>query len=282
MTALYLLARYFGSLYVIIHAYQLDLFRGCDKFAVRMAFLLSLEIRVVYMYLATAWAENIFILTMQAILVVRVYALFNRSKMVLVFLATSYVLQATATFVMTGLIDNKRLLDRYFTSVRPAIGSVAQAISQNFSAFPNAIDEDGAILSMVFDTILLLFALWAFLKHALEAQSLDGRWSINVLVRTLVADHLLYFVCACNTGLNSLEVLLGEVSSIFGALLVILGPRMVISLRTTENKTRGEGGTLEGEVSTIRFGIQEPPIQSESVMEEGGGFREADEDAHID
>ncbi|KAH7907872.1 hypothetical protein BJ138DRAFT_429004 [Hygrophoropsis aurantiaca] len=50
-------------------------------------------------------------------------------------------------------------------------------------------------LPPIFDAIVLVFALWAFVRHALEAKTSDGGWSINVLIRTLVADHLPYFVC---------------------------------------------------------------------------------------
>ncbi|KAH7907821.1 hypothetical protein BJ138DRAFT_1210340 [Hygrophoropsis aurantiaca] len=251
MTALYLIARYFGSLYVIGNA-------AC-------------------------------------ILVIRVYALFNRSKKVLIFLATSCVLQATATFVLTGLDTNKQVFDGYYASVGPAsIGSAVQLVNVNPSMLPllNTLNQDSTILSITFDTILLFFALWAFVIHALEAKTLNNGWSINVLVRTLMADHLLYFICNLvwlslpistynSTELNFLIVLLHAVYYAVSALVVVAGPRMVISLRTTEKKTRGEGATLEAEVSTIWFGIGEPPTQSESAMEEGG-LRAADANAQID
>ncbi|KAH7904593.1 hypothetical protein BJ138DRAFT_1236717 [Hygrophoropsis aurantiaca] len=243
--------------------------------------------------LAVNWAVNIFILTMQAILVIRVYALFNRSKKVLVFLATSYILQAIATFVMTGLVANKRMIEEIYISVGPTIGNVVEVVDINFSAFYLTSNLDSILLSIVFDIILLLFVLWAFVIHALEAKTLDGGWSLNVLVKTLVADHLLYFLCnliwlsLCiatdySTEPNLLDALANTMYHVFSALVVVAGPRMVISLRTTENKTRGEGATLEGEVSTIRFGVREPPAQSESAMEEGGGFRAADENAQIE
>ncbi|KAH7907822.1 hypothetical protein BJ138DRAFT_1104000 [Hygrophoropsis aurantiaca] len=264
-------ARYFGSLYVIGDAAMYM----CINWTTSGLWNLN---RFVDMLLAINWAENIFILTMQAILVIRVYALFNQSKKVLVVLATSYILQATATFVMTGLISNKRVIGGYYTSVSPAIGSVMQLVGINPSAFPYAMNQDSTILSIVFDTILLLFALWAFVKHALGAKTLAGGWYINVLVRTLVADHLLYFICNLiwmslslaiinlnGSNLNVSHMLLYAGYYVFNPLVVIFGPCMVINLRTTESKTRGEGGTLEGEVSAVQFGIQEPPTQSESV-----------------
>ncbi|KAH7903341.1 hypothetical protein BJ138DRAFT_1120486 [Hygrophoropsis aurantiaca] len=189
-TALYLIARYFGSLSVIgVAAY-------------------------VNMYLGVTWAQNIFLLTMQAILVIRVYALFNRSKKFLVFLATFYALQTAAIVVMTALLFNNRALPEYgeralienyeayllqlaphlVASISPAIGSVTQTVNLNPSAYFPVSTQGGTMVSVVFNTILLFFALWAFVRHALEAKTLDGGWSINVLVRTLVADHLVYFV----------------------------------------------------------------------------------------
>ncbi|KAH7907736.1 hypothetical protein BJ138DRAFT_1159371 [Hygrophoropsis aurantiaca] len=245
----------------------------------------------VNMYLTMAWASNIFLLTMQAILVVRVYALFNWSKKVLIFLATSYVLQAIITFVLTGLDANKQVYDEYITSVGPAIGNV-QLVSVNPSAHPHVINF--IILSIVFDTVLLLFALWAFVKHALQAKTPEGGWSINVLVKTLVADYLLYFVCNLlwlslslvtaysTTESDVFHILHYYVLVVFNTLVVVAGPRMVISLRSIENKTRGEGGTLAGELSTLQFVIRELPTQLESVMEEGNGFRAMDGHAPID
>ncbi|KAH7903663.1 hypothetical protein BJ138DRAFT_1167787 [Hygrophoropsis aurantiaca] len=271
MTALYFIARYSGDLLVIGYA------------AMYMCINWTYS-GFVSIYLAVNWANNIFLLTMQAILVIRVYALFNRSKKVLIFLATFYVLQAIATIAITGLIANKRVLDKSFTYAGPALGSVVQGFVTNFPTFLLTAERDNSILSVVFDSILLCFALWAFGKHALEAKTLNKGWSINVLVRTVVADHLLYFVCnliwlslalaTTNAGdsYTILGILVNDLSILSATLVVVAGPRMVISLRTIENKTRGEGETLEGEMSTIRFGVREPPAQSESVMEEGGGF----------
>ncbi|KAH7902944.1 hypothetical protein BJ138DRAFT_1184627 [Hygrophoropsis aurantiaca] len=275
-TVLYFIARYSGCLNMMGLVSQLDTF-------------------IVNMYLAASWASNIFILAMQAILLIRVYALFNRSKRILISLTTSYVLQATAIFVMAGLVENKQVYDNYDASIGPAIGSVMQSVNTNSSAAPFilTLTRDGMIISAIFDTILLFFALWAFVKHTAEAKALNGRWSINALVSTLVADHLLYFVCnltwlslpiatAYSTEVNVASGMLDNMFYVFNALVIVFGPRMVISLRTTENKTRGEGGTLEGEVSTIRFDIREPPTHLESIMEEGGGFRATDGSVHID
>ncbi|KAH7906836.1 hypothetical protein BJ138DRAFT_575784 [Hygrophoropsis aurantiaca] len=234
------------------------------------------------------WGLTIFILTMQAILLIRVYALFNRSKKVLIFPVTFYVLQATAIFVMTALMYNKQAQRKHIVSVGPAVGSVAQSVNENppsdFLSFIWAL----TILPVAFDTILLFYALWAFVRHTLEAKRLHGGWSINVLVRTMMADHLIYFFCFqiwmvfnIAPSFTTNEVISQSaficMLSIFGAFVVIFGPYVIINLRETEKKTRGEGGTVAGEVSTIRFGARELPTQSESIVEEGEGFRVKDE-----
>ncbi|KAH7905639.1 hypothetical protein BJ138DRAFT_1164363 [Hygrophoropsis aurantiaca] len=250
-----------------VHLYQLDLFGVSHD--------IDSDLN---MYMAVTRAETIFLLTMQAILVIRVYALFNQSKKVLIFPTTFYVLQAITVFVMTALLFNDKVIPEYMTSISPAFGSVAQILTFNPPEFFLAVAHDSTIVSVVFDTVLLLLALWAFVRHALEAKASDGRWSINVLVRTLVADHLVYFVC--NLIWLSLSLASGYVTAantewldgalyVFNALVVVAGPRMVISLRAMENKTRGEGETVEVELSAIRVGIRELSTQSESVMEEG-------------
>ncbi|KAH7907906.1 hypothetical protein BJ138DRAFT_424158 [Hygrophoropsis aurantiaca] len=273
ITVLYLIARYSGSLSMI----------GLAAWYMCVNWTYSVNLN---MYLTVTWAQNIFLLAMQAILVFRVYALFNGSKKVLIFLATLCVLQAAAGFVMTGLLFNNRMIHEYVTSLSPAMGSVGLFPGVNTSAKYLLLFQDSAIPPVVFDTVLLLFALQAFVRHALEAKTLGGGWSINVLIKTLVADHVLYFVCNLTWLLLTLAtnyassdyVQLMYVSNVSSTLAVVAGPRMVISLRAIEHKTRQEGETLERELSTVRFGIREPPTQSESVMEEGCGFRAMGED----
>ncbi|KAH7907865.1 hypothetical protein BJ138DRAFT_1103951 [Hygrophoropsis aurantiaca] len=261
-TALYLISRYSGSLYMIVSA------AGCIYLNWTYSGVLRNINSYLNMMMADTWLQNIFVVTMQAILVIRVYALFNRSKKVLIFLATLYALQATATLALTALLYNNRALPEYIVSVGPAIGSVTQNVSTNSSTYA-PFDQDGTFLPPVFDTIVLFFALWAFVRHVLEAKTLDGGWSVNVLVKTLVADHLVYFVCfqiwmtlaiAANYATHEPNtVILVGAFNFFTALVVVVGPRMVISLRAIENKTRGEGVILGGNLSTIRFAVHEPP-----------------------
>ncbi|KAH7903282.1 hypothetical protein BJ138DRAFT_171565 [Hygrophoropsis aurantiaca] len=180
VTALYIVARYSGSLSMIAMA------------AWYMCISWTYEVRI-NMYLVVNWSSNIFVLAMQAILLIRVYALCNRSKIVWMFLSTFYVLQAIVVVVMGALIFNPSVMRKYVISVSSALGSVAQYADINPTAFYPP-PQDSTILSVLFDAILLTFAMFAFVRHAMEARRLDGGWSVNSLVRILVADHMLYFI----------------------------------------------------------------------------------------
>ncbi|KAH7903628.1 hypothetical protein BJ138DRAFT_1191351 [Hygrophoropsis aurantiaca] len=68
--------------------------------------------------MVVGWGQTVFILTMQTILVIRVYALFKQSKNVLIFLAMFYALQTAAIFVMTALLFNTRVLHEYGESTQ--------------------------------------------------------------------------------------------------------------------------------------------------------------------
>ncbi|KAH7906837.1 hypothetical protein BJ138DRAFT_575958 [Hygrophoropsis aurantiaca] len=238
-TALYLIARYSGDIQVITLA--------ASHICIDWTSSANVNITI-----ALNWGLIIFILTMQAILVIRVYALCNRSKKVLTFLSTFYALQTTAILVMVALFFNKRTLHEYVTYISPPIGSVMQNIIINPPSEFLPFNQATTALAVAFDTILLVFALWAFVRHAVEANKSEGGWSINVLIRTLMADHLVQFVCNFTWLLLNLAVtystfepnvsyaLLTGALSVFTALVVVAGPRMVISLRAI-GKTRREG-----------------------------------------
>ncbi|KAH7905738.1 hypothetical protein BJ138DRAFT_727718 [Hygrophoropsis aurantiaca] len=281
-TALYLIARYSGTLTMMCLT------------AGHLYITWSYSV-IVKMVLAVSWGQNIFLLAMQALLAIRVYALCHQSKKVLYFLLTFYILQAITVVVMTVLPFNTPTLQKSIVAIGPAIGSVEQNIDSVGPLFSPLI-LDSTFVSVVFDAALLAFALSAFMRHAFEAKTRDRRWSINVLVRTLVADHLLFFVCnlawlvlsvAANY-INELNFSLMtslNAEDVFNALAVVVGPCMVISLRAMENKTREGGGTLGDKMSTMRFDVQERPTgttQSQSALEEGGGFRAAEDSVQID
>ncbi|KAH7930129.1 hypothetical protein BV22DRAFT_76148 [Leucogyrophana mollusca] len=105
-----------------------------------------------------------------------------------------------------------------------------------------------------------MFALFAFTKHALEDRRLAGRWDVSPLMKLLIKDQMLYFVCyvvwqaldipAASPGVSPPHTLI-IVIDVLDALVVIAGPRMVISLRAAESQLIE--GSFQTELSTIDF-----------------------------
>ncbi|KAH7908081.1 hypothetical protein BJ138DRAFT_1208638 [Hygrophoropsis aurantiaca] len=248
----------------------------------------------VKIYMAVNWGQTIFILSMQAILVIRVYALFNRSKKVLIFLATFYGLQTIATFVMLGFMFNKRALRGCVTSISPTIGSVTQDINLNSPSELLPFLQAMTILPVAFDTFVVLCTMGVSkarfgskeiggrMVYQCACENLDGgSFGVFCLYIVLLHSNLTWLSLMVAANYFTTELKVSGISFytatyFFTALVVVVGPRMVISLRAVE-KTRREGmilGTIQG---TIRSGIREPLPQSETVMEIGGRLQATDE-----
>ncbi|KAH7922270.1 hypothetical protein BV22DRAFT_669832 [Leucogyrophana mollusca] len=256
-TVLYLVARYSGSVSVFGEATTLV---GLDW---TLTVMKTLSIVVV-------WSTDVFTIAMQGILLMRVYALCNKSKKVLVFLLVCFFAQAIVVVVLAGIQCNLSSLGKYLLSAGPPIGSVTQEASTNPSALGSTPTVEAAV-ALAFDTMMLAFAVFAFIIHAVESRRLTGHWSVNPLIKVLATDQTLYFFCyavrqaivipmaAPTISLYDFSLLDGT-SNLLSALVVIAGPRMVISLRARELKTREN--TFQEEVSTIRFGARDPPVRS--------------------
>ncbi|KAH7926114.1 hypothetical protein BV22DRAFT_386168 [Leucogyrophana mollusca] len=247
-TALYLLARYAGSVSVV----------GNIALIVRLNWSLTVA--------------------MQAILLMRVFALCGRSKAVLVFLSACFFCQTAVVIALLAKQLDFSFLGKSILLIGPAIGSVEQEIDMDYHIF-GPLPAVQTSVQLAFDIILFAFALFAFSRHALEARALAGGWSVNPLVKLLTADQTLYFLCyALWQALTIPETLpsysttqsenLDIAINILFSLIVIFGPRMVIRLRAEELRSRE--GTFEEELSTIQFGPGNPLALS-SVTGEGEG-----------
>ncbi|KAH7917544.1 hypothetical protein BV22DRAFT_1052354, partial [Leucogyrophana mollusca] len=96
------------------------------------------------------WSTNIFIIAMQAILLMRVSALWNRSKMVPGFLLVCYGGQVIAVVAMTGMEFNLLAMRKLVLFVGPSIGNVAQMMDLDEAAFVPPL-MIGRLTQLMFD-----------------------------------------------------------------------------------------------------------------------------------
>ncbi|KAH7917965.1 hypothetical protein BV22DRAFT_922382 [Leucogyrophana mollusca] len=286
MTGLYFAARYCGSVSFF-----------STNTALNLRFSWTRKVPEIT-YIANQWINTVFSLSMQAILLVRVYALYNRSKKLLAFLLACFCCNAIVVLVISGMMYNFPVMGKYFLAVGPnSFGSVAEEDEVDPSAF-EPLGVVDVMMQLTLDLILLALALSAAVKHTLEARRLHGGWSINPLVKSLIADQIIYFIgnIIWQAAVISLifpdsiaagsPIMLG-LAFFFNGFVALAGPHMVISLRAQEHKT--VEGTSHGELSTIQFGtgdlpassVQEREPESEPAVGRGCGSarRQADEEA---
>ncbi|KAH7924503.1 hypothetical protein BV22DRAFT_500593 [Leucogyrophana mollusca] len=217
-----------------------------------------------YIILAAEALSLMFIIAMQVILLLRAYALCNRSRKVLVFLSVSFVCEMIAIVVVVV-----KSLDLVAKGALAAIMDPTSNVSRADNASSYALDlwlTAYRAIQLAFDILLLLVALFGSVKHALEVKG----WSINPLVKALAKDQIFYFVwyavwqgttlpttIGADVGIAALDGL----NYLFGAFAIIAGPRVVISLRALEHKTRE--GASSTELSTIQF-VPRGPMRTHS------------------
>ncbi|KAH7929658.1 hypothetical protein BV22DRAFT_1029287 [Leucogyrophana mollusca] len=254
-TILYIVARYSGAVFV---------------FAIASAYLRLNWTRTGAQSITTAisWSSTVFTIAMQAILIMWAYALCNRSKKVLVCLLVCFFCQTVVVIAFCGMECNNFINWNHVVSVGAPIGSVAQGEDTDLSALGPLVMIG---FELIFDVVLLVIAVLAFVKHALQAR----RWSISPLMKVLIADQVLYFLCyvvrqaAITPTLvanfaPARSVLLARATAATNALMIIAGPRMVVNLRVQEVRTRE--GTFQEELSAIQFSTRD--MLAQSIVEE--------------
>ncbi|KAH7907624.1 hypothetical protein BJ138DRAFT_1159704 [Hygrophoropsis aurantiaca] len=187
-TILYFIARYSGSLSIGANAAWINI------------------------YLVTNWTTNIFVLAMQAILLIRAYALCGQSKIVLALLLTCYLSLALAVWILTGLCYNLPTMKNFLLYLSPAVGNIEQLSYVNPTVDGNFL-QDITIFFISFDILVLLIALYGFITHVLEARRTHGGWSVNNLIRILTADQVLYFLCFVGWMILSFAIMVDSVSN---------------------------------------------------------------------
>ncbi|KAH7920721.1 hypothetical protein BV22DRAFT_1122604 [Leucogyrophana mollusca] len=144
-------------------------------------------------WIAAQWLSVLFTAAMQAILLMRAYVLWNHSNKLLVFLLSYFFSETIAVVIMAGILFNSSVVGKYVLSVGP--GSVGSAIEEGLadSSVLAPVLTIAVIIQLAFDIVLLVVALFAAVKHALEARRLNNGWPTNPLVKALAADQFLYF-----------------------------------------------------------------------------------------
>lgn len=176
-----------------------------------------------------------------AIMTTRLYAMYQRSRNMLVFLAVIFTAVTIACGVMTAMV-NKHTEAREFI-----LSGTYQCINYDNEADALILLSVTWILSTVWEVLALCLAIWITIKHLRELQRPLGGWTVGSCFTALIQTHVVYFasfaVVSCfdlgflspQLSANSLSVgtqIYDGVRQILSVMqMFVLGPRLILSVR---------------------------------------------------
>ncbi|KAH7920034.1 hypothetical protein BV22DRAFT_828830 [Leucogyrophana mollusca] len=195
-----------------------------------------------------AWSESVLIWIMQIILQMRIYALYKRSRRVLVFMTATFVMEIIAMSTIMILADTD--ID-IVNSLPPDVQICAADGLPNFFF-------GWWLPIIIFEGLLCMFALCAGVRQLILRSQLEG-FRGGRAVDSLVKGNVFYFLCVLipctlNTVVwATLGVSYVQITQGFGfATAIVVGCRVVLSLRRTLSR-KTETSTELISLATIPF-----------------------------
>ncbi|KAF9237832.1 hypothetical protein BU15DRAFT_62856 [Melanogaster broomeanus] len=213
MSTVFLLVRYLGPLFAITGAY-------CTVF-----------------YQVSQWSSIFFFVATDLVLLLRVYAMYNRSRTVLGILLASYIPLVVIRFVATIY---KPQID-----VSVLFGITTCTLSLNV---PSSISTYSPISKVILSTLLCGFAVVQLVRESLQMYRAIKQWRSNQYLDLLVRESVLYFVVYLFSVVLSMVNGTGIVQGLNSLLLatlaiiapVVLPPRLIISVREFHSRVVGD------------------------------------------
>ncbi|KIJ62486.1 hypothetical protein HYDPIDRAFT_30444 [Hydnomerulius pinastri MD-312] len=124
------------------------------------------------------------------IMILRVYAMYDLSKVVLGILLTLYIPFVIVLFVVTGIYNNP---DTRLSVADTDIVDV-KICTASYLAAPQTAVHALVIPRIILSFFLCAFAIVRFIDHSLETHSALGQWQSNRYIVLLVRESVLYFI----------------------------------------------------------------------------------------
>ncbi|KAG2342701.1 hypothetical protein BDR05DRAFT_340314 [Suillus weaverae] len=172
------------------------------------------------------------------IMTTRIYAMYQGSKRILIFLLV-VLLACTITSVVMTVIGNIGV-----SGVENILSGNHQC-SENMSARDGRLNAETSIPATVWEILALCLAVWIVIKHFRELRKSPTGANVRDCFTVLMKSHVLYFVAVAVVSCFNLGTLspnlssfslgvsfyygIGEVAQAMQ--LFVLGPRLILSLR---------------------------------------------------
>ncbi|KAG1865452.1 hypothetical protein DFJ58DRAFT_743281 [Suillus subalutaceus] len=213
------------------------------------------------MYRALNWTGDVVNVLLGVIMIARLHAMYQRSRMVLIFLVVVFV-AIRITNVVVGAIMTMQILGEEF------VLSGTYHCMFDFTEDSLFLESITWILGTVWEALALCFAVWIAVKHFRELRQHSTSGIIGDCFAVLMQTHVSYFasflVVSCfqiglfsptlSADTNPLETLIYVgLDEIFQSVqLFVLGPRLILGVREYHAKLVANSDTATA-MTSIAF-----------------------------
>ncbi|KAG9310135.1 hypothetical protein JVU11DRAFT_9750 [Chiua virens] len=191
-------------------------------------------------------------------MVLRVYAMWKQSKIILGVLLILYMAQTITAFVFAAFYDNPES----YLSV--TIGQISDILFCDASlSLPSPL-WSYMFPNFALSTTLLILAIVQTLKESLDMYKVTNSWQLNRYMKLLVRDGILYFVThlvydilstiSWGDGIHATTMIF--LSSISTMLLFVMLPRFIIHIREVYDRDVRVGCGMQGIDTGFGIGSQ--------------------------
>lgn len=207
---------------------------------------------------ALFWASFVVDALLGVIMITRLYAMYQRSRKMLIFLVALFLALTIAGGVMSGITS------RHTSGEELVLSGTYQCIQIGVD---HLLLDEIWILGTVWEILALCFAGWLVVKRFLELRRSSTGWTMGDCLMVLMQTHIFYFVAyaavSCfNFGLLSpkfsdfstvgTQVYYGIFQITVSLQMSVLGPRLILSVRDYNAKLVDDTSAGTG-MSTIAF-----------------------------
>ncbi|KAF8123688.1 hypothetical protein EV363DRAFT_1228376 [Boletus edulis] len=179
------------------------------------------------------WGYMVFYMAADMVMILRVYAIYNRSKIILGVLLVLYFAELVLLIVNASVYSDPTYI----------IASVTQLLDFmvcSFTLTTQTWNIAAVTIQCILGTFLCILVVAKFMRESLQMHQTTGKWQMNRYLRLLLRDGFLYFLISLLYGLNILGVLgilpsegyvAGVLQFVSDVPLFTLTPRFVINIR---------------------------------------------------
>ncbi|KAF8452775.1 hypothetical protein L210DRAFT_3755764 [Boletus edulis BED1] len=235
-------------------------------------------------YLLGNWAYPLFWVGADMMMILRVYAMYNRSRIILGILLVMYITEVVFLFVSSSIYSDPTYVT---VSTIPLLDLTLCNISFSTQTWNNA----STITQFILGTVLCVLAVTPLVRESLQMHKTTRKWQLNSYMRLLVREGILYFIVTLFYSLVNMLGLLGVipfglVTPFFVAInipLYTLTPRFVVNVRElyaleTEGRQDRDIDTGFGLSSGVARGVGRSTTVGTMAFAQGpGGLEDVEE-----